>query len=231
MRKPIIGIPAKQETQRENDLFHRLDLVDELRIQVLKQGGIAIMLTPSEITLDFNQSDLGDDTILSPQQIADLKQQVDLCDGIILQGGDFSCEYEVEIARYALHKNIPILGICAGFNNILRALGSNIYEDTTLSHASNSLTYRHPVAIKEGTLLHEIIENTDYQVNSLHTMIADEKDVAPYACINAYSPDGLVECFNVPDKKFALAVKWHPELMGEDRGAQRIFEYLLNACR
>ena len=104
MKKPIIGIPAKQPEINSKDLWRRMEVVDDIRYLITKHGGISIMLLPSENTMDFNQSDLGDDTVLSDEEIADLHRQVDLCDGIVLQGGLYSCEFEVEIARYALKK-------------------------------------------------------------------------------------------------------------------------------
>ena len=231
MRKPIIGIPAKQKDFIEEELAHFNTMVDEHRLMVSRHGGIAIMLTPSEQKLDFCKSDLGDDTILNEEEKNDLYQQVDLCDGIILQGGEFSCEYEVEIARYALKKDIPVLGTCAGFNNILRALGSNIYEDLSRSHSSRSLSYRHPVKIEKDTLLYKLIGKEEYLTNSLHTMIVNDERVRPFAKISSHSLDGLVESFEVPDKRFALALKWHPELMGEDEGSNRIFEAFIEACK
>ena len=88
---------------------------------------------------------------LSEEEKDDLHRQVDLCDGIILQGGDYSYAYEEEIARYALEKDIPIFGICAGFNNILRALGSNVYEDKRGRHAVYDRNYRHHIRIEKDS--------------------------------------------------------------------------------
>ena len=189
------------------------------------------MLMPSEETMDFNKSDLGDTKVLSESEIADLHQQVDLCDGIILQGGDYSCSYEVEIARYAMEKDIPLIGICAGFNNILRALGSNIYEDESKAHSVYDRDYRHDISVVRNTILYELVGGEKFKVNSLHTMIADKERVEPYAKIDAYSYDGLVECFEVPDKKFVLAIKWHPELMMDEVYVDKLFSRYIDLCR
>ena len=91
MKKPIIGIPCKVRERDKTDLWHRMEVVDELRVLVIEHGGIVIMLMPSEDTFDFNQSDLGDPKQLSAEEIEDLHAQVDLCDGILLQGGLYSC--------------------------------------------------------------------------------------------------------------------------------------------
>ena len=229
MKKPIIGIPSKQPYPVKGDLWHRMEIVDDIRYLITENGGIAIMLLPTEHTMEFNQTDCGDDTILTQEEIADLHRQVDLCDGILMQGGLYSCAYEVEIARYALEKDLPMLGICAGFNNILRALGSNVYEDTTGSHNIYDRDYRHPVTVVPGTRLYDFIGKEEYLVNSFHTMIADEERVKPFAKITARSDDGLIECYEVPDKKFAMGIKWHPELM-EEEYTDRLFEAFIRAC-
>ena len=108
MKKPVIGIPSKIQNHQEGDLWHRQEVVDELRYLIVRHGGIGIVLMPTEETMQFNESDLGDDKVLSKEEIEDLHAQVDLCDGIILQGGLYSCAYEVEIAKYALEKDMPI---------------------------------------------------------------------------------------------------------------------------
>ena len=231
MKKPIIGIPSKIQNRRiGNDLWRRQEVVDELRYLVIRHGGIAVMLMPSELTYQFNESDLGDPRILSEEEIADLHTQADLCDGIILQGGDYSCAYEVEIARYALEKDMPLMGICAGFNNILRALGSNIREDMTGTHSVYDRNYRHHISIVKGSRMYDFAGSEDMGVNTFHTMVADPDMVEPYAKIDACSDDGLVECFEVGGKRFAMGFKWHPELM-EDDCTDRIFAAFLKACK
>ena len=231
MKKPIIGIPSKQAIRDKYDLWHRQEIVDEIRCLLVRNGGIAIMLLPSQKDSEYNQNDLGDNKILSNEELNDLYTQVDLCDGIILQGGEYSNQFEVEIAKYAISKDIPMLGICAGFNNILRALGSNTYEDETKKHSVYDKNYRHPIEIVKDTLLYEIIGADKYEVNSLHTMMADKDRVEPYAKISAYSMDGLVEAFEVEDKKFVLAVKWHPEIMMEEEYVDRLFKRLIDECK
>ena len=81
-------------------------------------------------------------------------------------------------------KNKPIIGICAGFNNILR---------------------------------------------SIHSMIATKELVKPYAKISSYSKDGLVESFELPNKKFVMGIKWHPELLVEDEYVDRLFKKFIMA--
>jgi CTP synthase (UTP-ammonia lyase) len=47
-------------------------------------------------------------------------------------------------------------------------------------------------------------------------MIAPREKVENYAKISSVSYDGLVESFELNNKKFVIGIKWHPELMIED---------------
>jgi len=56
-------------------------------------------ITCTEATLKFNDNDIKDDTILSDEEKSELYRQIDLCDGFILQGGLYSSNYEIEMAK------------------------------------------------------------------------------------------------------------------------------------
>lgn len=98
MRKPIIGIIGKVQPQYGEDIWHRIDEVDEIRYLIVKNGGTAIMLLPTEVTLKFNDNDIKGNAILSDEEKNELYRQIDLCDGFILQGGLYSTNYEIEMA-------------------------------------------------------------------------------------------------------------------------------------
>lgn len=99
MKRPIIGIIGKVQPQYRKDIWHRIDEVDEIRYLIVKNGGTAIMLLPTEITLKFNDNDIEDNTVLSDEEKNELYRQIDLCDGFILQGGLYSANYEIEMAK------------------------------------------------------------------------------------------------------------------------------------
>lgn len=231
MRKPIIGIIGKVQPQYEEDIWHRIDEVDELRYLIVKNGGIAIMLLPTEKTLNFNDNDIKDDTILSDEEKLDLYRQIDLCDGFILQGGLYSSNYEIEMAKRIIELDKPLIGICAGFNNILRALGTDVIDDKTKSHDIYNKEYRHKISVIKGTKLYELINKEEYQVNSIHSMIALKENVEGYVKITSISYDGLVESFELNNKKFVIGIKWHPELMLEDEFTKKLFEEFVKKCK
>jgi len=229
-RKPIIGIIGKVSPDFGEDLWQRNRVADEFRYYVVKNGGIAISLLPTEPTMKFNDDDIQDDTVLTEEELQDLYRQIELCDGFVLQGGLISCNYEIELAKKIIELDKPLIGICAGFNNILRALGTKVLEDKTKSHDIYDKDYRHNVKIQPNSIIYDILKKEDYEVNSIHTMIATKELVEPYAQITSYSYDGLVESFEVEDKKFVMGIKWHPELM-HDGVVDELFKIFIDKCK
>lgn len=231
MKKQIIGIIGKVQPQYGEDIWHRIDEVDEIRYLIVKNGGIAITLLPTEVTLKFNDNDIKDDTVLSDKEKEELYRQIDLCDGFILQGGLYSSNYEIEMAKRIIELDKPLIGICAGFNNILRAVGTDVMEDKTKSHDIYDKNYRHNVSVIKETRLFDLIGKGEYSVNSIHSMIAPKENVEGYATISSLSDEGLVESFELSNKRFVVGIKWHPELMLEDEFPQKLFkEFIKESC-
>ena len=229
MKRPIIGIIGKVQPQYGEDIWHRIDEVDEIRYLIVKNGGTAIMLLPTEITLKFNDNDIEYNTVLSDEEKNELYRQIDLCDGFILQGGLYSANYEIEMAK-KIELDKPLIGICAGFNNILRAIGTDVIEDKTKSHDIYDKEYRHEISIIKGTKLFDLVKKEKYNVNSIHSMIAPKGNVEKYARISAISYDNLVESFELDNKKFVMGIKWHPELMLEDEFSDKLFKKFISKC-
>ena len=230
MKRPIIGIIGKVQPQYGKDIWHRIDEVDEIRYLLVKNGGTAIMLLPTQETLKFNDNDIKDESVLSTEDINELYRQIDLCDGFILQGGLYSSNYEIEMAKRIIELDKPLIGICAGFNNLLRALGTDVIEDNTKSHDIYDKNYRHDINIFKDTKLYNLINKEKYKVNSIHTMIAPKENVENYAKISSLSNDGLVESFELSNKRFILGIKWHPELMLEDEFTKNLFKKFIEEC-
>jgi len=228
--KPVIGIVAKPTEKYPEDIWYRMDVVDEIRYLIIQNGGIAINILPTDKTMVFNDNDINDPKELTEEEKNDLYQVVDKCDGIVLQGGLVSCKYEIEVAKRALELNIPMIGICAGFNNILRAIGTDVIEDKTGSHNFYDIDYRHGITIKKDTIMYEIVDKEKMQVNSIHSMIAKKEIIENFVKVSAYSDDGLVESFELSEKKFVLGIKWHPELMMTDGSTQRLFKRFVDEC-
>ena len=62
-------------------------------------------------------------------------------------------------------------------------------------------------------------------------MIAPKEKVENYARISSISYDGLVESFELDNKKFVIGIKWHPELMLEDIFTDNLFKKFIGKCK
>ncbi|MBR1376590.1 MAG: gamma-glutamyl-gamma-aminobutyrate hydrolase family protein [Bacilli bacterium] len=231
MKKPIIGIVSKPN-KFDIKLLQNQIIYEPVRCAILKNGGLAIGILPTQETDKFYEGEVRvDKTVLTDAEKNDLYKLIDMCDGIILEGGLSSASYEYEVAKYAIEKNIPLLGICAGFNNIIRASGGNVFQDkNNKRHNLEDGSIAHRNKIIENTLLYNILQKSDIEVNSLHTFFAKDENIKNLE-ISAYSDDGYVEAVELKNKRFCLGVKWHPELMTNNEDMNRIFEYFIKACK
>lgn len=167
----------------------------------------------------------------------ELKRLVDFCDGILLTGGHDVCpelyhekplnasvvwngtrdRMEKYVIRYALRKELSILGICRGIQLLNAVLGGTLYQDLPLQHPTAAEHHMaapydrpvHEVSIISGTPLHELIQKDKIPVNSIHHQAV--RELSPELQEMAISEDGLVEAVFMPDHRFVWGIQWHPE--------------------
>lgn len=248
--KPIIGIVAKPLSDFEcpDDIWAEDSVKDEFRDIVYSGRCLAIGVLPpfQKPKFNWNESDCVLPNNLTEEEKEDLNTILERCDGFILQGGLSDDYYEFYIAEYALINDIPIIGICAGFNTLARAAGSNIVSGNTLGidkklHNVYDKDFRHNIDVAKGTVLYDVFHTESMSVNSLHKRFLgkDYLDTHPSKVeVNATVTDILkngslcttVEAFTVQDVKFAMGVKWHPEVMEEEH-KRKLFERFLTLCK
>ena len=147
--------------------------------------------------------------------------------------------FEMHLARAALRRSTPVLGICRGLQLLNVAAGGTLYQDVacrpgTMAHHSAAGEDRqkliHAVRIHPGSRLHAIMRVTESQVTSTHHQFV--KYLAPGLRIAAESEgDGIVEGFEHPGHPFLVAVQWHPERMYQDHPAHlALFKALVAAA-
>lgn len=122
---------------------------------------------------------------------------------------------ESAMLRDALDRDLPVLAICRGLQLLNAALGGTLKQHIE-GHNHRKLRDAHEIRIAPGSRLERILGTSAYVVNSRHHQAAGE--IAPGLLLAATAPDGVVEALEVPGKRFALAVQWHPEarMDGED---------------
>lgn len=229
--KPIIGIVSKY---RKNCNTRQEALIrDELKNAIIDNGGIAIGILTSETELNFTPQ-YGEDTweeMLTEEQKQDLITQINLCDGIILQGGVNSLKYESWIAKYTYDNDIPTLGICAGQNAMVRAVGGTTkLIDNPEKHCQIWEEVVHDIFIDKNSKFYQIVKTDKMLVNSRHRKVIDDC-TAKYK-VSAVCDDGYYDVLEAPDKKFNLAVRFHPESLYKTYDYHNaIIKAFIDACK
>lgn len=209
--KPVIGIVGKPSIV--TDMWHYMDIVDDIRYVLVKNGALVVGVLPTEKRIEFKTDEERDTYTLTDAEKEDLEELLDKLDGVILEGGLVSNQYEEEIAKICIEKDIPIMGICSGFNNLIRALGGKVHIDSSIFHNQFGAKIAHDIEILENSKLFDILKETKISVNSIHTYIAYENEIKNYKIIAKSPNDGTVEAVELENKRFVMGIKWHPELM------------------
>jgi len=173
---------------------------------------------------------------LGAEETDSLRPLFDSLDGLLLPGGadiQPSCygaephpqlgavdppldETELQLGRWALDEQKPVLGICRGQQTLNVAAGGNLYQDIP-TELPGALTHRvdprdaiaHQIVVAPDSRLADLLGATEVPVNSLHHQAV--RDVAPVFEVVARAPDGVIEGLEHPDHPFAISVQFHPE--------------------
>jgi putative glutamine amidotransferase len=122
---------------------------------------------------------------------------------------------ELKLIEEAIQKDVPILAICRGLQilnvyhggTLIQHLPSAARHDPELDDNAAAV---HEVTIEPDSLLQEIAGETRMQVNSRHHQAAGR--IGAGLRISARdAEDGTVEGLERPDRRFVVAVQWHPE--------------------
>ena len=138
---------------------------------------------------------------------------------------------ELTLARWAYADDLPTLGICRGQQVLNVALGGSLYQDlrhqgvTQVEHSDADGRARtalvHRVRLDPESRLAQLIDETSVEVNSLHHQAV--KTVAPPLRATGTSEDGVIESLESNDRRFLIAVQWHPEEVDQLAWVQRLF--------
>ncbi|MBK3745962.1 gamma-glutamyl-gamma-aminobutyrate hydrolase family protein, partial [Paraburkholderia aspalathi] len=147
------------------------------------------------------------------------------------------------LIRGAIDKGIPLLAICRGIQELNVALGGTLA--TEIQELTGRMDHRapqsedqeerfaiqHPIHIKEGSCLANILETNSVNVNSVHRQAIDRP--ASRLSIEATAEDGTIEAVSVRDAKgFVVGVQWHPEYwVKTDAPSAKIFAAFGDAVR
>ncbi len=150
-----------------------------------------------------------------------LIESVNLCDGIILSGGENFHENDFKLIKYLVEKNIPTLGICLGMQSMAEYF-NNRREIVVTNHYSTN-KYVHKIKIKRGSKLYKILNKDEILVNSRH------HTAIPYTSmvVSAKSEDNIIEAVELSNLNFFIGLEWHPESIN-DNNSYLIFKSFIN---
>ena len=236
MKTPLIGITLDHEEGGGYSKFPWHALRQNYSGAVARAGGLPMLMGP--------EADLADAFL-------------DAIDGLIVTGGDFDVDpaiygdtsrhpsvtlkegrtaFELAMARGAISRDMPVLGICGGLQHLHVVLGGTLIQHIpddvpgALAHEQPNPRDEpgHDVEVSEGTLLHGIVGTRRMSINSAHHQAP--RDTPEGVVVNAVAPDGVIEGIEVPARTFCLGVQWHPEF-AIDPGDERIFTAFVDAAR
>jgi len=146
--------------------------------------------------------------------------------------------FELELARAAEARRLPILGICGGMQLLNVCFGGSLFQDLpsqqprSLKHQQGGLSQYpiHSITVDPHSRLALAVGRTDLRVNSTHHQAV--KDVAPRFRAVAHAEDGVVEAIEASDQNlFILGIQWHPErLYASEPGCKKLLEEFIKAA-
>ncbi len=211
--KPVIGITASWNEEKESVVlpYTYVDAVTEA-------GGIPLLIP------------------ILPDDVAE--EALSKVDGILFPGGaDVDPQkfgerphqklgsinprldsMELNVAKRALEKGLPILGICRGCQLVNIATGGTLVQDIpaqvggAMKHQQAAPRWygTHEVVLEDGSMAAEIFGTRRLTVNSYHHQSV--KNPGNGLTVSGRALDGVAEVTE-GGKGFILLLQWHPEGM------------------
>ncbi|MGB8658658.1 MAG: gamma-glutamyl-gamma-aminobutyrate hydrolase family protein [Candidatus Zixiibacteriota bacterium] len=238
---PIIGITCSMEYDiegREYPTAYAFDYLKRNYYEAVEQSGGIPMALPNS------------------RRIENVNSLLKVVDGLLISGGndvDPACygeerkaenlsitperdHLEMALVNQAHALQMPMLAICRGMQLANVVFGGSLYQDSSfepefLDHTlEGSTTYhkKHPVIIKEGSKLFQIVKERRIMVNTSHHQMV--KNVGTGLVVSAWSEkDGVIEALETEDDRFLICVQWHPELLKEKSSAV-LFDALIQSA-
>ena len=125
--------------------------------------------------------------------------------------------FELAVARHADARGLPVLAICRGAQALNIARGGTLHQhlpdvfDGRIEHRQTEAGDRptHAVEVAPESLLARALGTERLEVNSFHHQAAERLGGGLRAV--AWSPDGVIEGIEAPDRDFVVGVQWHAE--------------------
>jgi putative glutamine amidotransferase len=236
--RPVIGICAATEEARWGAWEVIADLSPRTySLAVSRSGGLPLILPPDDASAE------------SPDELLDLLDGLILAGGADVDAGSYGARphpetavtwperdrFELALGHRALERDMPLLGICRGMQMLNVTAGGTLDQHLPdrVGHREHRHTpgvfADHSVRLSERSLASRVVGEAQTAVKSHHHQGIDELGEGVEA--SGWSDDGVIEAIELPERRFALGVLWHPEqdeasrvigaLVAETRAAER----------
>ena len=143
--------------------------------------------------------------------------------------------FEVQLARAADTRGLPILGICRGAQALNIARGGTLHQhlpeitDGSVVHRQHQPGSKatHEVSIAHDSGLATVVGCRQLAVNSFHHQAIDQLGRGLHAV--AWAEDGVIEGIEGRGKSLLLGVQWHAETLLQDAAQFALFRRLVTA--
>jgi putative glutamine amidotransferase len=237
MVRPAIGICTAIEQARWGAWDRVVNLLPSpYASKIRAAGGIPLLLPPPE----------------HPREELAVSEVVERLDALMLAGGSDldpgsygqsphptvgptwpqRDRFEIELAREALRREVPVLGVCRGMQALNVALGGALVQHLPDElgderHVERHGTFsEHDVRLQPGSLAARAAGGDRISVKSHHHQGVSELGEGLVA--TGWDDAGTIEAIELPGHRFALGILWHPE---EEDGEPAVIAALIEAAR
>ena len=238
---PVIGIPACVRQIHDRPFHTSADRYCQAIVEAVQGCPIIVPSIGDKMCFDTLAGHL-DGLLLtgSPSNVEPSHYDGPLIDGILHDPRRDATT--LPLSREAVRRDIPILAVCRGIQELNVALGGSLHQ--RVHELPGSLNHRsphgpmpadarygpaHTVVLTPGGVLARLAGANEIMVNSLHGQGVDRP--APDLIVEAVAPDGLVEGVSHRTARFVVGVQWHPEYKPlENPFSRALFSEFSEAC-
>jgi putative glutamine amidotransferase len=219
--RPVIGLCSALEHARWSVWDQQAVLLPRSYVDAVQRaGGVALLLPPDPAA------------VTAPDALLDLVDALLLAGGADMDPASYGAEphettvhtaperdaFELALARRAIERDMPFLGICRGMQVMNVARGGTLTQHLPddYGHHDHRRTLGsfddadHDVRLAHGSLAARVAREELHGTKSHHHQgvdrVGEGLEVTGWATI-----DDLPEAIEVPGNRFALGVQWHPE--------------------